>query len=863
MNRGRIPEVIQSSGMDCGPAALAALLGGFGLPVSYPRLREACQTDVDGTSIDTLEALAVRFGLPAEQVILPSDCLFLESDPALPCIAVVVLPNGLTHFIVVWQQRMGYVQIMDPARGRSWMRKDRFLKMLYEHQLSVEAADWYEYALTDEFKGMLTERLLGAGVSDPRAAELLAGACDAGNWQALANLDAALRLCAEVRGDSAPGSDQVKLLEALLATPALIPDRYYQVRPDPEDPDGVLLRGAVLVKVAGEPEPADPEDEVVARATGGERASVGSRLLGLVREIGATRLAVGLAATSGLIGLITFIEALVFRYLIGAQLPTDLSTLAIIAIVVVTPLFAAVLLEGGGLGMSQALGRALDVTLRTRLLRKLPRMGDGYFSSRLISDLAERGHAISQTRDIPDLARKVMILVSRIALLLLGLCWLHWALWPLVLLAGLVSLAAPLLVYPSLAERDLRLRTHLGALSRFHLDSLRGTEPIWAHGAAEIIEREQESLLQKWLHAVRELHRPGLIFEFFQAITLVGLAMVLVLDAFDANMPEGSILLLAYWSLFLPILSRQLTEALRQIPSLHSVAQRALEVIDAPEESIDDDPDEWRTGGPAAIEFANLTVAVGELAINRNISVRIEPGEHVAIVGTSGSGKSTFLACVLGWHAPTAGTLLIDDDVARADTIARLREQTVVVDADLYLWNRSLFDNIRYGYPIDSAADLENALEASELIDDLERMDEGLGTIAGENANRLSGGEGQRLRIARGLIRRSPRLVLLDEPFAGMDSAQRARMRASVLERWRNTTLLFVSHNVGETAAFKRVLVFEDGEIVEDGDPRDLLQDTSSAYSRMTAAEAALDRHLQQGEAWVRLQTQAGEIVRS
>src|SRR5512140_2354579 len=98
------PEVIQTSAMDCGPASLKCLLEGFGIPVSYGRLREACQTDVDGTSIDTIEEVARQLGLSAEQVMLPLDHLLLPEAAALPAIVVVRLPNGTTHFQVVWRR---------------------------------------------------------------------------------------------------------------------------------------------------------------------------------------------------------------------------------------------------------------------------------------------------------------------------------------------------------------------------------------------------------------------------------------------------------------------------------------------------------------------------------------------------------------------------------------------------------------------------------------------------------------------------------------------------------------------------------------------------------------------------------------
>ena len=112
------PEVIQTSAMDCGPAALKCLLEGFGVNVSYGRLREACQTSVDGTSIDTLETLAQSLGLDASQILVPVDHLLLPEAEALPALVVMRLPSGLTHFVVVWRVHRDWMQIMDPGRRR-------------------------------------------------------------------------------------------------------------------------------------------------------------------------------------------------------------------------------------------------------------------------------------------------------------------------------------------------------------------------------------------------------------------------------------------------------------------------------------------------------------------------------------------------------------------------------------------------------------------------------------------------------------------------------------------------------------------------------------------------------------------------
>jgi hypothetical protein len=144
--------------MDCGPAALKSLLEGHGIPVSYGRLREACQTGVDGTSIDTVTDIANWLGLPAEQIMLPPDHVLLPSARALPAIVLVRLPNGASHFTLVWRRLAGLVQVMDPASGRKWVSTSRLLRDLYRHEMPVPAAAWREWASSTEALSALGDR---------------------------------------------------------------------------------------------------------------------------------------------------------------------------------------------------------------------------------------------------------------------------------------------------------------------------------------------------------------------------------------------------------------------------------------------------------------------------------------------------------------------------------------------------------------------------------------------------------------------------------------------------------------------------------------------------------------------------------
>jgi ATP-binding cassette subfamily B protein len=149
--------------MDCGPASLKCLLEGFGISASYGRLREACQTDVDGTSIDTMEEVAVQLGLDAEQIMVPVDHLLLPEARVLPAIVVVRLPSGITHFVVAWRRHGHFVQVMDPATGRRWPTCRRFLGEIYVHTTPVPAPAWREWAGSGEFLSTLRRRLANRG----------------------------------------------------------------------------------------------------------------------------------------------------------------------------------------------------------------------------------------------------------------------------------------------------------------------------------------------------------------------------------------------------------------------------------------------------------------------------------------------------------------------------------------------------------------------------------------------------------------------------------------------------------------------------------------------------------------------------
>jgi len=158
---------------------------------------------------------------------------------------------------------------------------------------------------------------------------------------------------------------------------------------------------------------------------------------------------------------------------------------------------------------------------------------------------------------------------------------------------------------------------------------------------------------------------------------------------------------------------------------------------------------------------------------------------------------------------------------------------------------------------------MPEAMRTADLDDVLSSLGEGMTAPLGEGGARLSGGQGQRVRLARALVREAPRLVILDEPFRGLPRAQRQSMLHRARRRWQGATLLLVSHDVSDTVALDRVLVVEDGTIVEEGAPAALLADARSAYSRLVAADAALRAEVWSPARWQRRVVDGGRVVDS
>ncbi|MFL5540887.1 MAG: ATP-binding cassette domain-containing protein, partial [Longimicrobiaceae bacterium] len=871
------------------------------------------------------------------------DHLLLPEANALPALLVTRLPNGFTHFVVVWSRHGRRVQVMDPAFGHRRVPADCLLADAYVHAMPVPAAAWREWAGGDEFGAALRARIraLGAGAGETERA-VAEAAADPG-WRPLAALDAAVRLAdALVQARAIPrGAAAVRLVAALARrareSDEAVPSSYWSVTPveveEGEEP-ALRLRGAVLVRVRGvRPDggaaAAERSPELAAALT--ERPPSAFRaLLELLRAgdppLHRGALAAGMVAAAAAVGL----EALVLRAALGigrslGLVEQRLQAAAALACFVV----ALLLLEGGLSGALLRLGRRLEVRMRAAFLDKVPRLPDRYLQSRPTSDMGERSHALHHLRQLPRFAGLGARLVLQMAITAAALLWLApGSGWITAVLAA-ASVGIPLAMLPLLREHDLRIRTHNGALGRFYLDTLLGLLPVRAHGAESAVRREHESLLVEWVHAGRMRLGALRLFVGVHAAATLALGGILLLHHAARAGDAAGTLLLVYWVLLLATLGVELAFAAQQAPVYRNVTLRSLEPLGAPEDdgaatsaapspcALERNPSPvpgeggGRSGGEActepsedgsawpdesaqgpgystspgtgevaslseperalsrgrhsgdgvAVEFDGVAVRAGGHTLLADVTARIAPGTHVAVVGPSGAGKSTLVGTLLGWHRPAEGALRVDGRALEGAALDALRARTAWLEPAVHLWNRTLLENLLYGAGDDAMSGVDEALGGAELYPVLDRLPDGLQTPLGEGGGLLSGGEGQRVRLGRALLRRDARLVVVDEPFRGLDHGQRGRLLQAIRRRWRSATLFCVTHDLAETRDFDRVLVIEGGRLVEDGDPACLAADPASRYAALLRAETEGAAATWGNPAWRRLRLAGGRLA--
>jgi len=231
------------------------------------------------------------------------------------------------------------------------------------------------------------------------------------------------------------------------------------------------------------------------------------------------------------------------------------------------------------------------------------------------------------------------------------------------------------------------------------------------------------------------------------------------------------------------------------------------------------------------IRLERVSFGYDDRPVLRDLSLTIPAGQHVAIVGPSGAGKSTLLNLLLRFWDPTEGRLLVDGQDLRDLQLASLRGQIGVVLQDPFIFDTTLRENIALGRPEATDAEIVAAARGARLHESISPLPAGYDTVVGERGVRMSGGQRQRLAIARALLRQ-PSLLILDEPTSALDAQTEREILDTLTELAQGRTTISITHRLSLAATADRIFVLADGRLVEQGSHAELVR-AGGLYRRM------------------------------
>ena len=557
---------------------------------------------------------------------------------------------------------------------------------------------------------------------------------------------------------------------------------------------------------------------------------------------------------------------LVYRQIIDVGIADERSRLVVgLAFVLVGLAVAGAAISLTQRWFSSRIGEGLIFDLRTAVFDHVQRQPVAFFTrtqtgslvSRLNSDVIGAQQAFTSTLS------NVVGSAATLTATLVAMFFLSWQ------ITAMALVLLPLFLLPA-----RRLAPKLSAITRerYQVDAAMGqtmTERFNVSGAllVKLFGRpdEESATFARRAGRVRDI---GVTTSMFSAVVMVslglvaGLATALVYGVGGVFVIEGTlaigtlVALTAYLNrLYGPITS--LSSAQVDIMTTLVSFERVFEVLDLQPAIAEQRDAVELPDGPTAVEFDTVSfrypsaaeVSLASLEsidsdrlssepgamLLHDLSFRIEPGQMVALVGPSGAGKTTIAGLVSRLYDATGGTVLLADTDVRTATIQSVRERVGVVSQDAHLFHDTLRANLRYARPDATDDELIEALRAAQVWDLVSELPDGLDTLVGDRGHRLSGGEKQRLAIAR-LLLKDPAVVVLDEATAHLDSESEAAVQRALSAALVGRTSLVIAHRLATVRDADQILVIESGRIVQRGTHEQLL-DQGGLYADLVRTQ--------------------------
>jgi len=491
------------------------------------------------------------------------------------------------------------------------------------------------------------------------------------------------------------------------------------------------------------------------------------------------------------------------------------------------------------------IGERVVADLRRDLFEHLLSLSPAFFEESRTGDVISRLTA--------DTALLEQIVGSSVSMALRNLIMGVGALVMLMLTSAkltlLVLLGVPLVIVPvALFGRRVRRLSRasqdriadLGA----HVDeSLHEIRTIQAYGHEAWDQARFSAYIEdSFATALRRIRQRAALIAAVILMVFGGVGVILWIgghDVLGGRMTPGDLSAFVFYSALVAGAAGTISEVIGDLQRGAGAAERVLELLATPPQVVSPtDPQPLPLPARGEIEFDKVRFTYpsrrGQPALHA-FSLRIAPGERVALVGPSGAGKSTLFALLLRFYDLEAGVIRLDGvDIRRAD-VAAVRERIALVAQEPALFSGTVRDNVRYARPEADDDQVERACEAAHAAEFIARLPRGLDSELGERGVRLSGGQRQRLAIARAILAQRP-VLLLDEATSALDAESERAVQAALETLMRGRTTLIIAHRLATVKSADRIAVLDQGRLVAVGSHQALIE-TNALYARLAALQ--------------------------
>ena len=459
----------------------------------------------------------------------------------------------------------------------------------------------------------------------------------------------------------------------------------------------------------------------------------------------------------------------------------------------------------------------------------------GELTSRLTSD-------VTQLQDI--LSFTLAEFVRQITTVVLGIGVIFWvsAKLSVVMLSVFPFIIAGAVIFGKfIRSLSKKVTDDLAAANTIAEETLQSIHTVKAF-TNELLEtlRYGKSLGDVVSHSLKAARYRGIFISFvilsvFGGITLVlwyGLGLVE-----SGELTVGKLVSFILYTTFIAAAAGGLGDLYGQVQKTIGASERILEILDTEDELQHQQKfsGESKDRISGKIEFENVQFSYPsrpEAGVLKGIDFNIQPGEKIALVGPSGAGKSTIVQLLMRFHDIDSGRLCVDDKPIYDYEIRNLRHHIGIVPQEVILFGGTIEENIRYGKPDATEAELVEAARQANAWGFISSFPQELDTVVGERGIKLSGGQKQRIAIARAILK-NPAILILDEATSSLDSESEKLVQEALDQLMENRTTLIIAHRLATVKKADRILVIQNGKIIEEGSHLDLLEEENGLYSRL------------------------------